>query len=124
MHLKSCPLHSRAAVCFSVLIIAVRKRRRGKVMFSQACVKNSVHGEGGTCMSGVCGEGVHGGRAMHGRGACMTGDAWQEVVHGRGVHGRGWHVWQWACMAGETATVADSTHPTGMHSFCSMKFIC
>ena len=58
------------------------------------------------------------------QGACMTGGTWQEVVHGRGVHGRGWHVWQGACMAGETATAADSRHPTGMYSFCSMKFIC
>ena len=53
---------------------------------------------------------------MHGRGgACVAG---------RGdVHGR-WHVWQGCvciagggvCMAGEMATAADGTHPTGMHS--------
>ena len=30
-----------------------------------------------------------------------------------GVHGRG------MCMAGEMATAADGTHPTGMHS-CSL----
>ena len=55
-------------------------------MFSQACVKNSVHREG-VCgkMGGVCGE-------------------------GRGVYGRG------ACVTGEMATAADGTHPTGMHS--------
>ena len=36
-----------------------------------------------------------------GQGACITGG----------------HVWQeGACMAGETATAADGTHPTGMHS--------
>ena len=29
---------------------------------------------------------------------------------GGGVHGRG------VCVAGETATAADGTHPTGMHS--------
>ena len=34
------------------------------------------------------------------------------------VHGRG-HMWQGVCMAGETATGADGTHPTGMHSCCS-----
>ena len=44
----------------------------GKVMFSQACVKNSVQGG-----------------SMHGRGECI---------------------------AGETATAANGTHPTGMHS--------
>ena len=43
---------------------------------------------------------------MHGRGACMVGG----------------HAWQGACMAGEgcvagdTATAADGTHPTGMHA--------
>ena len=45
----------------------------------------------------------------------------QGGMHGRGsVHSRG-HVWQgctWggACVAGETATEAGGTHPTGMHS--------
>ena len=29
---------------------------------------------------------------------------------GGGMHGRG------VCMAGETATAADGTHPTGIHS--------
>ena len=55
-------------------------------------------------------------------------------MHGRGVHGRG-HSWQgtykarghgwlggYACVAGETATVADSTHPIGMHSCCLSQF--
>ena len=37
--------------------------------------------------------GVHGRRGMHGGGACVAGG-----------------------MAGETATTADGTHPTGMHS--------
>ena len=43
-------------------------------------------------------------------------------MSGRGcVHGRvcmvgGGHVWQGACVAGEKATAADGTHPTGMHS--------
>ena len=35
--------------------------------------------------------------AVHGRGACMAG----------GVHGRGC-----ACVAGDTATAADGTHPS------------
>ena len=49
------------------------QRSRGNVIFSEACVKNSVHGgEGGMhCRrgGGVCG----GGRQMHGRGACVAG---------------------------------------------------
>ena len=53
----------------------------GKVMFSEACVKNSVHG-GGAYMAG--------GHVW--RGACMVG----------GMHGRGACV-VGACMAGEHA---------------------
>ena len=45
----------------------------------------------GTCVVGACTA-----RRMCGRGACMAGGAWWE--------------------AGETATAADGTHPTGMHS--------
>ena len=57
-------------------------------MFSQACVKNSIHGRG---------KGVSGNGNMHGRG------------HGRGgVNGGGMHGWR--------HTAADGTHPTGMHS--------
>ena len=33
--------------------------------------------------------------------------------------GRG-HVWQGACVAGETATAVNGTHPTGMYS-CRKK---
>ena len=53
---------------------------------------------------------------MCGRGACMVGGmhcmghAWHRGVHDRGV-----------CMARETATAADGTHPTGMHS-CLLHF--
>ena len=39
------------------------------------------------------------------------GHVWQGSMLG-GLHGRG------VCVAGETATAADGTHPTGMHS-CS-----
>ena len=50
-------------------------------------------------------------------GACVAKD-------GRGMHGKGGNAWQrGACMArgrgmhaGETATEAGSTDPTGMHS--------
>ena len=54
-------------------------------MFSQACVKNSVHR-----------------RAMRG--------GWGGGHVAGGVHDKG------ACVAGETATAADGTHPTVMHS--------
>ena len=65
----------------SVCLITVRKRSCGRVMFSQACVKNSVH-----------------------RGVSAS-------VHA-GIH----HP------SGQTATAADGTHPTGMHSCISAHF--
>ena len=43
-------------------------------------------------------------------GVCGVGHAWQGCVHGGGGGS--------ACVTGETATAADGTHPTGMHS-CS-----
>ena len=59
-----------------------------------------MHG-GGRCMSGwACMSGRH-----------VWGGVWQGGVHGR-VGGQGC-AWQ---EAGETATAADGTHPTGMHS--------
>ena len=70
-------------------------------MFSQVSVilstRGDERGEGGVCMTkGAC-VGKRGGACMmKGRRACMV----------RGG----------ACMAGETATAADSTHPTKMHS--------
>ena len=48
------------------------------------------------------GKGGHGGE----RGVCVV----KGHVYRGGMHGRG------ACVAGETATAADGTHPTGMHS--------
>ena len=53
-------------------------------------------------------------RAWLGEG-CVAGG-----VCGRGgMHGRGC-AWQGACVAGETATAADSMHLTGMHSYYTM----
>ena len=64
-----------------------------------------VCGKGGVCMAkgGMRGEGGHAWQ-----GAC--------VVKG-GIHGKGgWMVkGEGECMAGETATAAGGTHPTGMH---------
>ena len=63
------------------------QRSCGKVMFSQASVILFT-GEGGVLgRVGACVAGVW-------QGECMVG----------------------ACMAGETATAVDCTHPTGMHS--------
>ena len=88
-------------------------------------VSHSVH-MGWACVAaghawqGVCVAGGHlwqGGCAwwgsMCGRGTCVAGGGhvWQGGMHGRG------HVWQG--MAGETATTADGTHPTGMH-YCGL----
>ena len=72
------------------------QRSWGKVIFSEACVKNSAH-RGGMRGRGV----VHGGGAyivggMHGRGhawqggMCGGGHTWQ----GGGMHGRGGRAWQ------------------------------
>ena len=55
-----------------------------KVIFSQACVKNSVHSLGGVHSRGVWQ------RGMHGRGACMVG----------GMHGGGGMCGRGACMVG------------------------
>ena len=80
------------------------KLRKGNVftpvcqsfMGGKACVAGGMHG-GGTCMVG----GVRG-RGHAWQGACvMGGIAWQGEV----------------CVAGETATAADGTHPTGMLSY-------
>ena len=64
--------------------------------------EGDTHGEGGVCMVGcVRGQGacMAGAVCMVGGGACMVGC-----------------VCKGACMAGETATAADGTHPTGRHS--------
>ena len=63
----------------------------GKVIFSQTCVKNSVHGGGG-CL-------------VHGGGGCL--------LRGGGLHPGGGAWW----IPPPMATAAGGTHPTGMH-FC------
>ena len=45
------------------------------------------------------------------------GYGWRGGMCGRG-HEWGDHAWVAACVAGEMATAADSTHPTGMHFCC------
>ena len=55
------------------------QRSCDKVMFSQVCVKNSVHGGGDVCMA-------RGG--MHGRGACV---AEETAITAGGTHPTGMH---------------------------------
>ena len=73
----------------------------GKVIFSEACVKNSVHMGEGACMAGgMCGRGVDG------RGACVAGrHVWQGWHAWQGCVGGGWHAWQGVCMAGGACVV-------------------
>ena len=75
------------------------QRSWDKVIFSEACVKNSVHRGGCAWQGGMCGGHAWKGGGMHVRGcvwwgAYMAGGAWQGDVHGGGMHGRG------ACMSG------------------------
>ena len=60
------------------------QRSWGKVIFSEVCVKNSVHKGGGMCGRG----GMHGG-GMHGRGHVWWGHAWQGAYMVGGMCGRG-----------------------------------
>ena len=72
-------------------------------MCQEICPQGGMHGKGKHAWQG--------GHARWGEGTCVAG----------GVHGGG-HAWQGVCMAvgacvaGGTATAADSMHPTGMHS--------
>ena len=86
---------------FEKIIITARNSSCGKVMFLQVsvCPGGGMHGRGGMCGRGCAWWLGHVGACM-GEGACMVGGA---CVAG-GVH------------AGETATDAGGTHPTGMHS--------
>ena len=99
--------HKRAVrILLECFLVTVLNVSCGKVMFSQASVclwKGGVHGKGGACVA-------KGGHAWW-KGVCISrGHTWQGGMHGR--------EWQGACVAEETATAADGTHPTGMHS-CS-----
>ena len=110
-------------------------------MFSQVCVKNSVHGgwgegacvAGGHAWQGACLAGgacmaegyARQGACMAGGHVCPRGCVWQGGgMHGRGacmaggMCGRGRH----AFVAGEMATAVDGTHLTRMHSHCKYKY--
>ena len=74
--------------------------RVGGCMGGMACMAGVIHGTGGMC-----------GRGHVSQGMCVAGEA----CVGGGEGGR-------ACVAGETATAANSTHPTGMHSCDTVLF--
>ena len=63
-----------------------------------------MHGRGMSSRGCVCGRGT----SVAGGGCMVVGD----------MHGRE------ACVSGETATAADGTHPTGMHSCSWIFFAC
>ena len=81
----------------------------GKVIFSEACVKNSVNR--GACMArGVHGkEGVWWGHVWQGWGHAWWGHVWQGGVHRRGL------AWQ-----GRVACVAGGMHGRGHAGGCMM----
>ena len=103
------------------------QRRWGKLIFSEACVKNSVLQRGGLVLGGMV-QGVPGPGVVYSWvGGLVPGGAWSRggglVLEGgacsRGVWSQGGGIP--ACTEadsppGEAATAADRTHPTGMHS--------
>ena len=73
---------------------------------------------GGVHGIGACMARVMNARGHVKQGACMIwGCAWQ------GGHAWQGHVWRGVCVAGEMATTADSTHPTGMQSCFKCIFV-
>ena len=110
-------------------VFTVRNSSCGKVMFSQAYVKNSVRGGGcvfqhalgrgsvcpvGVCLGYVCPEGCLAGGCRPKRGVSAQG------YTPPGIRGR--HPPGPEADTLKTATAADSTHPTGLHS-CSLKLL-
>ena len=83
------------------------QRSCGKGIFSQACVKNSVHRGRMACMTGrhACWGGMRSGRGV-----------WQGGMHGRGVCVAEGYTWWGGSVAGKTEIAAGGRHPTRMHS--------
>ena len=90
-------LTKKTFVIISWPLITIRNSSCGKVMFSQACVKNSIHGGGGR---GVCLQ-VRGVYTPLGRHPLRQTPPGQTPP------------------PKETASAADGTHPTGIHSCIS-----
>ena len=77
----------------------------------EACLVEGMHGRGAYVVGGMHGRG---GGGMCGRVCVVKGGAY--------VAGRSAWWGDVTCVAGETVTAADGTHPTGMHS-CLLKKI-
>ena len=97
--------HSQVSVCPWGGVGAMCGRWGRRACIVGACVvgghawQGGVHGR--ACVAG----------GMHGKGVCMAGgNVWWGVCVAEGVCMAG------QCVAGETATAAGGTHPTGMHS--------
>ena len=112
----------------------------GKVIFSEACVKNSVHWGGGALPGpgvGVCvcseGGAWSGGVCVPSPGGAWSGVAWSGGAWSggcllQGGPGPGGSCSQGGCSPGVpggdlpgTATAAGGTHPTGMHSCFALR---
>ena len=85
-------------------------------MLEHACLVSPVNLEGFATFlptaNEVCEDNVF-------TGVCLS----RERASQGGVHGRGCAWPGGACMAGETATTAGGTHPTGMHA-CGRSVAC
>ena len=120
--IKWCRVTNDILECMSVILgLKVHfyrpQRSCGQVIFSQACVRNSVHRAGGVCLS-VCWD-------THLPGRCPPG--WHPPgqtpscpVHA-GIHPLPSECWDTPPTCPVLAridrgTAADGTHPTGMHS--------
>ena len=83
-----------------------RAQRIAKVVFSQACVCPQGRGGRGASGPGGC---LLGGVCSRGGGLSGPGGAWSGGLVSQ-------HALRQTPPPGETATAADGTHPTGMHS--------
>ena len=96
------------------------QRSWGKVIFSEVCVKNSVHGgcvwQGDVWQGGMCGRG-HAWQGACMVGVCGRGHAWQGACMTGGMHGRA------ACMPGGVRHGTGGTHPTGTYSCYVIKIV-
>ena len=99
------------ALSLHIFIITVRNEV-AKLMFLHVSVILSTWGVGVPGPGGVCSQGVPGLG-----GACSGGVAWSGGDGGAWSRGAGIPACTEVDPPGETATAADVTHPTGMHSY-------
>ena len=106
------------------------QRSCGKVIFSQACVKNSVRGCLPQCMLGYTSLGRHPPGQTHPLGRHPLGrhhpqaDPPSQCMLGYTPVHAGIHTPPCPVHAGiDMATAADGMHPTGMHSCCLSIYV-